>query len=111
MAVASSSQFAFRSRRRAAQAEPLPASSIDSLWTWRSNTGSGALIGAGIVGALGAIAGYSVGGIALDYKPSASEKLGPAAVVGIAGGLVGALLGGTIGSVLSHWTLVHPGRP
>ena len=91
--------------------KPGRASGAGTEWTWRSNAGSGALIGATIVGGLGAIAGYSIGGIALDYEPSASKRLGPAAVVGIAGGLVGALFGGTIGSLLSHWTLVHPSRP
>ena len=107
VAVASSNQLAFRHR----YPDAMPASSIDSLWTWKSNVGSGALIGASIVGALGAFAGYSIGGIALDYEPSASKRLGPAAAVGIVGGLVGALVGGTIGSVTSHWTLVHPRRP
>jgi len=111
VAVASSNQLAFRPRRRMAPADAVPTSSIDSLWTWRSNAGSGALIGASIVGGLGALAGYSTAGATLDYEPSPFKRLGPAAAVGIAGGLVGALFGGTIGSILSHWTLVHPSRP
>ena len=109
--LVSSNQLAFRPRRRMAPADPVPASSIDSLWTWRSNAGSGALIGASIVGGLGAIMGYAVAGATLDYEPGGSSKLGAAAAVGIAGGLVGTLFGGMIGSVLSHWTLVHPSRP
>jgi len=72
--------------------------------------GSGALIGAVVVGAASAFMGYAMSGMALDYEPSGADKSKGVAAFGIAGGLVGALFGGAIGSVLSHWSLVSPHR-
>lgn len=105
--VASSNQLAFRHRYPGG----MPASSIDSLWTWTSNAGSGARIGAIVVGALGAFMGYAFSGATLDYEPSGLARLKMVVPFGIAGGLVGGLFGGTIGSAFSHWQLEHPGRP
>ena len=109
--LASSNQLAFQPGKRMAPADAVPASSIDSLWTWRSNAGSGARIGGIVVGALGAFAGLALSGAALDYEPGDASRLKMVVPFGIAGGLVGALFGGTIGSMLSHWTLLHPSRP
>ena len=108
VAVASPTQLAFRRRTGL---EPVSASTIDSLWTWKSNAGSGALAGAIVVGGFGMLMGYAASGMALDYEPSGGQKFGAAVAVGVVGGLMGALIGGTIGSVLSHWTLVHPQSP
>jgi hypothetical protein len=111
VAVASSSQLAFRPRKRMAPADAVPTSTIDSLWTWKSHAGTGARIGGIVVGALGAFTGLAFSGAALDYEPSGAARLKTVVPFGIAGGLMGALFGGTIGSMLSHWTLVHPSRP
>ena len=111
VAVASPTQLAFRQRRPFTPTDAVPGSSIDSLWTWKSNAGSGALIGAIVVGTFSAVGGYAISGLALDYEPSGSKRLGAAVAVGTMGGLVGALFGGMIGSVLSHWNLVHPPGP
>jgi len=111
VAVASSNQLAFQPRRRMAAADAVPTSSIDSLWTWKSNAGTGARIGGIVVGALGAFTGLAFSGAALDYEPGGGARLRTVIPFGIAGGLVGALFGGTIGSMLSHWTLVHPSHP
>lgn len=88
----------------------MPAASIDSLWTWKSNTGNGARIGAIVVGTLGAFTGLALSGATLDYEPSGASRLKMVVPFGIAGGLVGALFGGAIGSFFSHWQLEHPGR-
>jgi len=106
VANASYNQLAFRDRYPGA----VPASSIDSLWVYKSNAGSGALIGAVVVGAASAFMGYAMSGMALDYEPSGTEKSKGVAAFGIVGGLVGGLFGGAIGSVLSHWSLVSPRR-
>src|SRR5688572_23565476 len=55
VAAASSSQLTFRHPDPVAR----PVASIDSLWTWKSNAGGGARIGAIVVGTLGALVGYS----------------------------------------------------
>lgn len=106
VAVASLNQLAFRHRSPIA----MPASSIDSLWTWKSNAGSGALIGAIVVGALGAFVGYGFSGATLDYEPSGAARLKAVVPFGIVGALVGGLFGGAIGGLSSHWELEHPGR-
>ena len=106
VALTSSNQLAFRHR----YSDVVPASSIDSLWVYKSNAGSGALIGAVVVGAASAFLGYAMSGMALDYEPSGADKLGGVAAYGVVGGLLGGLFGGAIGSVLSHWSLVSPRR-
>ena len=111
VAVASPTQLAFRQRRLTTPADAVTASSIDSLWTWKSNGGSGARIGAIVVGVPLALFGYAVAGATLDYEPSGSKRLGAALAVGTVGGLVGTLFGGVIGSAFSHWKLEHPRRP
>jgi hypothetical protein len=111
VALASSNQLAFRHRRLMTPADAVPAASIDSLWTWKSHSGTGARIGGIVVGALGAFAGLAFSGAALDYEPSGASRLKMAVPFGIAGGLVGALFGGTIGGLFSHWQLEHPHRP
>jgi hypothetical protein len=105
VAVASPNQLAFR-RRTGLNART--ASSIDSLWTWKSNSGSGALVGAVFVGALGAFVGAGLSGMALDYEPSRFRTFKVVAGGSIVGGLLGTLIGGIIGSATSHWELVHP---
>jgi hypothetical protein len=88
----------------------MPAASIDSLWTWKSNAGSGARIGAIVVGSLGVFMGYALSGATLDYEPSGASRSKMVIPLGIAGGLVGAIFGGAIGGMFSHWQLQHPGR-
>ena len=108
IALASRNQVAFRGRTGV---DAVPASSIDSLWTWKSNAGRGALTGAILGGGAGALFGIAFAGMAQASEPSGSEELQAAAAFGVVGGLMGTLVGGTIGSVLSHWVLVHPSRP
>lgn len=77
--------------------------SIDSIWVRKSGTGTGALLGAVIVGVPSALifsslcSGLSEGG--------GCDQTGAVVALTGAGAAVGALLGAAIGSASSHWQL------
>lgn len=94
-------------RRRTGQVA-LAASSIDSLWTWKSNVGNGALTGTIVLGVVGALWMYASADPTNEFI---FDRSGLTVAGGVAGALVGLMSGAIIGSVLSRWQLVHPGRP
>ena len=87
----------------AGEREPLrvPATAVDTLWTRGRSTVAGLIVGAIVVGALGAAAGTSFG----------EENAGSARnVIGMAGSgaLVGALLGAAVGTAIPRWQRRFP---
>jgi hypothetical protein len=85
------------------ESQPLliPAAAIDTLWTRGRSTTAGAVIGAILVGGLGALAGNGLGE---ENAGSARMILGTAGLGAIAGGLMGAI----IGTAVPRWQRRYP---
>jgi hypothetical protein len=87
----------------AGETEPLrvPATAVDTVWTRGRHTVAGLIVGAILLGVLGAAAGTELG----------EENAGSAPnVLGMAGGgaLGGALIGAAIGTAIPRWRLRFP---
>ena len=93
-----------------AEPEPLriAATTIDTLWT-RGNSGkTGAIVGAVVLGALGAVVGAAyAGGRRVRTEPDI-EQGGSCLVAGGVGLAGGALLGGLIGLAIPKWHRQYP---
>jgi cyanophycinase-like exopeptidase len=74
---------------------------VDTLWTRGHSTLAGTIAGAVILGALGAVAGTSLGE---ENAGSAQTVLGGAGL----GALVGGVLGALIGSATPRWQRRFP---
>jgi len=88
----------------------IPAANIDSAWARSNNAGTGALIGAALIGLVGAQAGathcnLTFGGFGnQDCRETFSDIAGGF----ILGAMVGAGAGAIIGSVVGRWKRVYP---
>lgn len=71
----------------------IPATEVDTLWTRGRSTVAGFIVGAVLVGALGAVAGTALGE---ENAGSAGNVVGGAGLGVIGGGLLGALIGTAI---------------
>ena len=91
----------------AAEPEPLrvAVTTIDTLWT-RGNAGkTGAIVGAVILGTVGAILGLAAGEQSTDNDVQTGEAMLLGGAVGLAGG---AVLGGLIGLATHKWHRRYP---
>jgi hypothetical protein len=74
------------------------------------SSGKVALIGAGILGTMGALTGAAVvaaGGIGGTFDGTGGEIAAGAAVGALGGGAIGALLGAAIGAPIPRWNIVY----
>lgn len=82
----------------------IPFAMIDSIWVRKTGAGTGALVGAVVVGVPSALFWGSLCG-ALSESGGGCDQWGTVVGLSVAGAGVGALLGAAIGSASSHWQL------
>ncbi len=88
----------------------IPAAKIDSVWIRSNNAGTGALIGAGLIGLVAATFAASCDppiGIP-SASPDCRETFSNSASGFVFGAMVGAGAGAIIGAVVGRWKRVYP---
>ena len=83
--------------------QPLPLSQVSQIHVRGSAAGSGAIIGASVLGGLGLVIGLGAAAEGGFLAPSAAEVV--LVTVGLAG--IGALIGGAIGAASGKWKTAY----
>ncbi len=83
--------------------QPLPLSQVSQIHVRGSAAGSGAIIGASVLGGLGLVLGIAAAAEGGFLAPSGGEVL----LVGVGFAGIGALIGGAIGAASGKWKTIY----